>query len=172
MIYIFGFEEICLATADVFFTDPNPEPGQEGAEAGVRVELRRLERLPLRASIYSAQPMSLEESLFRVDLFESFPSGRGARDRVHYHPHFEGWDPSLRVFDRELSADPLGWLARKLSDLPPILGVSDHRDSAALAEKSEEIVATIDTLWAKVRSGVLDPPPGWTEEPAYRLGWL
>lgn len=172
MIYMFGFEEVCLVTADVFFVDPEPVPGQEGAESGVRVELRRLERLPLKASIYSAQPMAVEEPLFRVDLFESFPDGRGAQDRVHYHPHFDGWDPSMRVFDQELSAEPLGWLKRKLSDLPSLLDVDAHTDAASLAERSDEIVAAVGNLWEKVRSGVLDPPAGWTSEPAYRLGWL
>jgi hypothetical protein len=172
MLYLYGFQAICVVTGDVYFVDPNPEAGQEGAESGVRVELRQLERQPLRASIYSAQPMSVETPLFRVDLFESFPAGRGTNDRVHYHPVFDGWDPSWRKFDPALSADPLGWLGKRLTDLPGMLGVTEHPDTAAVAQRSGEIVATVGRLLDDVRSGAYDPPAGWTSEPAYRLGWL
>jgi hypothetical protein len=172
MLYLFGFEETCLALGDVFFVDPEPGPGQEGAEAGVRVEIRQLERLPLRASVYSAQPMAVETPLVRFDLFESFPGGQGTNDRVHYHPTFDGWDPSMRKFDPDLSADPLGWLAKRLADLPGLLGVPAHPDAAALAEKSDEIISDLERLWAKVRSGAVDPAAGWTTSPAFRQGWL
>jgi hypothetical protein len=172
MLYLYGFEEICLVAGDVFFVDPNPDTGQEGAEAGVRVELRQLERPPLRASIYSAQPIAVETPVLRFDLFESFPDGKGTRDRVHWHPNFDGWDPSWRAFDPELSADPLGWIGKNLTDLDRLLGSPGHRDAAALAERSDEIISTIATVWDRVRSGELDPPAGWTSEPTFRLGWL
>jgi hypothetical protein len=172
MLYLYGFQEICVVAGDVFFVDPNPDAGQEGAESGVRVELRHLERQPLRASIYSAQPMAVEIPFFRVDLFESFPDGRGSKDRVHYHPTFDGWDPSWRNFDPALSSDPLGWLGKRLTDLPGMLNVSSHPDTAALAQRSDEIVASVGRLLEEVRSGANDPPAGWTSEPAYRLGWL
>lgn len=172
MLYLFGFDEVAFVAGDVFFVDPNPLAGQEGAEAGVRIELRRLVRQPLRASIYSAQPASLAEPLWRGDFFESFPDGRNRRDRVHYHPFFNGWDPAKRHFDEELSADPLAWLEKRLANLGEMLGVEAHPDAAALSARSGEIVETVDRLWQRVRSGELDPPAGWTSEPAYRLGWL
>src|SRR3984957_8159775 len=172
MLYLYGFEQICVLASDVFFVDPSPADEQEGAESGVRVEIRQLERLPLRASIYSAQPIAADTPLLRFDLFESFPYGKGTRDRVHWHPTFDGWDPSWRAFDPELSADPLGWLRESLSDLERLLDAPGHCDAVAVAERSDEIVTTVARLWDRVRSGDLDPPAGWTAEQAYRLGWL
>ena len=40
MLYAFGFERIGVVAGDLYFVDPNPGPGQEGAEQGVRVEVR------------------------------------------------------------------------------------------------------------------------------------
>ena len=140
MLYLFGFDEIGVVVGDLFFVDANPGPGQEGAEKGVRVELRSLERLPLRASDYSAIPIAVETPRWRVDLLESVPDGIGQLDRVHHHPVFSGWDPGYRKFDKELTADPIGWLQHKLSDLPSLLGVEEATDTAALAASAGEIL--------------------------------
>jgi hypothetical protein len=174
MLYLYGFEEICVMASEVFFVDPAPAvDGQEGPEAGVRVEIRKLERLPLRASIYSAQPMAADTPLLRFDLLESFPDGLGTRDRVHWHPDFDGWDPSWRKFDPELSADPLGWLRKSLGDLDRLLDSPGHPDAAAVAARSDEIVTSVGRLWDQVRAGDFNPPDdGWTAEPAFRRGWL
>jgi hypothetical protein len=174
MLYLYGFEEVGLVVSEVFFVDPYPAvDGQEGPEAGVRVEIRRLEREPLKASIYSATPMAVGTPLLRFDLLESFPDGLGSQDRVHWHPTFDGWDPSWRAFDPELSARPLEWLRKNLAELGRLLDSPGHPDAPALAQRSDEIVATVGKLWDEVRSGVYNPPEeGWTAEPAFRRGWL
>lgn len=172
MLYLFGFEEIAVVAGDVFFVDPNPEPGQDGAEAGVRIEVRTLERMPLRSSIYSAQPIGIETPLARIDLFETFPSGRGTRDRVHFHPKFDGWDPGRRHFDAALSADPMGWLGKQLRDASTVLAAPTLQDARKLAERADEIVETVDRLWSRVRSGALDPGGDWPASPSFRHGWL
>jgi hypothetical protein len=43
MLYLFGFHRIGVVLSDLYFVDPNPNPGQEGAERGVRLEVRLLE---------------------------------------------------------------------------------------------------------------------------------
>ena len=48
MLYAFGFERVGVVVGDLFFVDPDPGPGQEGAERGVRLEVRVLERPELR----------------------------------------------------------------------------------------------------------------------------
>ena len=48
MLYAFGFEQIGVVVGDLYFLDPNPSVGQEGAERGVRLELRMLDRAPLK----------------------------------------------------------------------------------------------------------------------------
>lgn len=172
MLHVFAFEETAVVAGDVFFVDPNPGPGQDGAEAGVRVEVRRVERPPLPGSFYSAQPVSVDAPLLRIDLFESFPAGRGTRDRVHYHPAFEGWEPSTRHFDTELKADPLGWLGRQLADIAHLVALPKASDAGAIARHSGEIVEVVGRLWETVRSGALDPPAGWESSASFRLGWL
>jgi hypothetical protein len=172
MLYMFGFEKLGVVVGDVFFVDPRPAAGQEGAESGVRVELRHLPRVALRGSIYSAQPIAAEAPLLRVDLFETFPAGRGSCDRVHFHPSFDGWDPGERHFDPLLSSDPAGWLHRHLRDVGSLSVHVGPDDRAALAARTPEIVAAVDRLWTTVRSGALDPPGGWTVAPSFRRGWL
>jgi hypothetical protein len=172
MLYVLGFKGIAVVAGDVFFVDPNPAPGQDGAESGVRVELRTLERMPLRSSIYSAQPIGIEAPLARIDLFESFPDGRGRADRVHFHPKFDGWDPGRRQFDAALSADPIGWLGKQLQDVSAVLTPPGLEDAQSLAEHADEIVEAVERLWTTVRSGVLDPPGDWPASPSFRHGWL
>ena len=120
MLYAFGFEQVAVMVSDLYFVDPDPGEAQEGAERGVRVELRILERGPLKGSIYSAQPITVDRPIWRVDLLESVAGEPGSFDRTHHHPAFTGWEPSRRHYVRELSAEPLEWLGTRLSDLDTV----------------------------------------------------
>jgi hypothetical protein len=176
MLYAFGFERVGVVAGDLYFTDPRPAKGQEGAEHGVRVELRVLERGPLPGSVYSAQPIEVGRPIWRADLLETFDGRPGSFDRTHHHPKFSGWDPGPRVFLRELSADPLGWLAGQLADLPAVLEragvpqeIADPRDSASLRDMAPTIVGVTGMMLAKVRSGELGVAPA---ADSIRAGWL
>ena len=178
MLYVFGFESIGVVVSDLYFVDPDPGPGQEGAERGVRLEVRMLERGELRGSIYSAQPIAVGRPIWRGDLLESVAGTPGSHDRTHHHPSFTGWEPGYRRFVEELSADPLDWVATRLSDLDGLLaesGVSptevDPGDAAALRDAVPEIMGSIARLLRRVRAGEVARPP--TEEAASaRVGWL
>src|SRR5205823_2409636 len=115
VLHVIAFERLAVAVGDLYFVDPNPLPGQEGAERGVRVELRLAEPGELVGSIYSARPITVDRPIWRCDLLESVDNP-GSFDRTHHHPRFRGWDPVPRVFVEELSADPLGWLRTRLAD--------------------------------------------------------
>jgi hypothetical protein len=179
MLYAFGFERYGVVVSDIYFIDPNPIKGQEGAEHGVRLELRVLDREKLKGSIYSAQPIGVDQPLWRVDLLESVDGEPGSFDRTHHHPAFRGWEPGRRNFVRELSADPLGWLRANLSDLTAVLeraGAEPHEqdaaDAASLRESVPEIIDAVRRLLDKVRTGKLAvPPPGHDPDNA-RVGWL
>src|ERR1700685_4510464 len=121
MLYAFGFERVGVVVGDLYFKDPHPAKGQEGAEHGVRVELRILDRGALKGSIYSAQPIEVGQPVWRADLLGSGAGPPGSFARPHHHPAFSGWEPGRRVFVRELSADPLGWLGARLADLDGLL---------------------------------------------------
>jgi hypothetical protein len=179
VLYVFGFERVAVAVSDLYFVNPQPAKGQEGAERGVRLELRVLERQPLKGSIYSAQPILVDEPLWRVDLLESVESAPGSLDRAHHHPAFDGWEPSTRHFVPELSAAPVEWLAERLSDLEGVLAdarvsaeVVGPGDVAALRDAVPEITDVVRRLLARVAGGELGRPDDDRELVSARIGWL
>jgi len=166
MLYAFGFERVGVVVGDLYFVNPRPAPGQEGAEHGVRLELRVLGRGALKGSVYSAQPIEVGQPVWRADLLESVDGPPGSFDRTHHHPAFSGWEPGRRVFVRELSADPLGWLGVRLADLDGLLasagfpaGVAGPDDARSLRDAAPEIVDATRRLLERVRSGELGRPP-------------
>ena len=183
MLHAWGFERVGVVAGDLFFIDPDPAPGQEGAEHGVRLEVRLLERPPLTGSIYASQPIVIDRPVWRADLLETFDGDAGSHDRTHHHPRFRGWEPGHRQYDDGLSADPLEWLGQQLADLPGLLegaelkaDVAGPRDAAEMAAVAPQIVDTVRDLLARVRSGELgNPPDAATDDPApagARVSWL
>jgi hypothetical protein len=178
MIYCFGFDRIGVVAGDLYFLDPNAGPGQEGAEQGVRLEVRLVHGGELRGSIYSARPISLERPIWRADLLESV-ANPGSLDRAHHHPRFTGWEPGRRHFVAEMSADPIGWVGKRLADLDGLLeeaGVDAAEvapsDASQLRAAAPEIVDVLRRLYDRVQAGELaQPPPGSPSESA-RVGWL
>src|SRR5579875_2945388 len=166
MLYTFGFERVGVVLSDLYFVDPDPGKGQEGAEHGVRLELRTLERGDLNGSVYSAQPIAVAQPIWRVDLLESVDGRPGSFDRTHHHPAFTGWEPGRRVFLRELSADPIAWLATQLSDLPALLkqagaaaDLATPADAEGLRLALPDILEATERMLGQVRSGQLGNPP-------------
>ncbi|GAA3534359.1 hypothetical protein GCM10022419_012230 [Nonomuraea rosea] len=178
MLYLFGFERIGVAVSDIYFVDPNPGKDQDGAERGVRLEVRRLEPGELKGSIYSARPITVDKPIWRIDLLESVTGTPGSFDRTHHHPAVEGWEPGGRVFDKELSAEPLKWLSARLADIEGVLAeVGADRDEvsaadvAGLKERTPEIVDAVRRLLADVRAGHLATPPDESAT-SVRASWL
>jgi hypothetical protein len=193
VLYAFGFERVGVVVGDLYFVDPHPREGQEGAEHGVRLELRVLGRGELKGTIYSAQPIEVGQPIWRADLLESVTGRPGSFDRTHHHPRFTGWNPGRRVFAEELSADPLGWLGSQLADLDALLAsagvtaeVAGPSDAEDLRRAAGEIVDAARRLLDKVRAGELGNPPDGQAPgrgaapggaaaggpPVVRAGWL
>ncbi|HET9691243.1 MAG TPA: hypothetical protein VFP61_08820 [Acidimicrobiales bacterium] len=180
MLQVFGFEKVGVAVSDLYFLDPVQKQGQEGAERGVRLEVRLLERQALRGSVYSAQPIGVGRPVWRADLLEQVAGPPGSFDRTHHHPRFEGWEPGGRHFEPELSADPLAWVGAHLADLPALLeaagipaGEVGERDAADLAAAVPEILEATGRLLARVHAGELGVAPvSAAELTDARIGWL
>ena len=179
MLYAFGFDRIGVVVSDLYFLDPSPGEGQEGAERGVRLEVRMLDPGEPMGSIYAARPITVDRPIWRGDLLESVAGPPGSFDRTHHHPAFDGWEPGRRVFVQELSADPLPWVAARLSDLDGLLaeagvdaGEVGADDAASLRDAVPDIVAAVDRLLRGVRAGELARPPGDELALSARVSWL
>lgn len=179
MLYVFGFERIGVVVSDLYFVDPNPGPGQEGAEHGVRLEVRMLAAGELKGTIYSARPIEVNEPIWRADLLESVHSAPGSLDRAHHHPAFSGWSPSRRVFDRALSSDPVQWVGEQLSDLDALLeragfggDESLAADGPSLRDCVPQIKAAVQDLLDKVKAGELAAAPADGDPDSARVSWL
>jgi hypothetical protein len=194
MLYAFGFERFGVLVSDMYVVIPDPLPGQEGAERGVRLEVRQLERGELKGSIYSSRPIEVGQPVWRADLLESVKGegeegmGRrvgggppGSLDRAHHHPNFRGWNPGRRAFDPELTADPVRFVGQRLADLEGLLeraGIAQDEVTAGDAESLRaclpEIMDTVGRLLDRVQRGELAAAvQGEGEEgTGRRVGWL
>jgi hypothetical protein len=179
MLYAFGFERVGVVAGDLYFDNPRAAQGQEGAEHGVRLELRMLGRGPLKGSAYSAQPIEIGQPVWRADLLESVEGPVGSFDRTHCHPAFSGWNPGRRVYLPEMSGNPFGWLGDRLADLDGLLAsagfpatAAGPGDAASLRAAAPEIVAVTRRLLDRVRAGELGRPPQAEGTDLIRTGWL
>jgi hypothetical protein len=178
MLYGFGFGRIGVVAGDLYFMDPHPMPGQEGAEQGVRLEVRLVSAGQLHGSIYSARPIAIEQPIWRADLLESV-ANPGSLDRAHHHPQFQGWEPGLRHFDEDMPPDPIGWVGRRLADLDGLLeevgmdgSVADPTDADSLRAAAPEIVDVVQRLYDRVQAGELAQPPQGDPQGSVRESWL
>lgn len=179
MLQAFVFNKVGVVVGDIYFLDPHPHPGQEGPEHGVRVELRAFDQGRLKGSIYSAIPISAGKPIWRLDLLEAVDGKPGSFNRTHHHPSFDRqWDPVTRHFERDLSADPLGWLNSQLADLPGILDraevpqdIADPSDADGLKEMAPAIVSAASTMLDRVRAGELGRAPGDDAAGSTRGSW-
>lgn len=178
MLYMFGFQRVGVVVSDLYFIDPEPSDGQEGAERGVRLEVRLLEQGTASGSIYASRPISVDRPVWRADLLETADGPGGTFNRAHHHPTFRGWEPSERVFDAALSARPVEWLGAALSDLATLLnnsGISPDDvgpdDARQLREAVPDILDAVRRLLARVHAGELATAPD-QEIAAARISWL
>jgi hypothetical protein len=183
MLYAWGFDRVGVVAGDLYFVDPDPGPGQEGPEHGVRLEVRLLERPPLSGSVYASQPIVIDRPAWRADLLETVDGEPGSHDRTHHHPRFRAWEPGKRQYDEALTADPLAWLEKQLADLPGLLAGADlpadsagPGDAAQMARSAPQIVEAVRDLLARVRAGELGrapvSEPGEAASTGARVSWL
>jgi hypothetical protein len=180
MLHVFGFGGVGVAVGDLYFFDSHAGVGQEGAERGVRLEVRLLASPPADGSIYASRPILVDRPIWRADLLESVAGGPGTWDRTHHHPKMRGWEPGSRQFDDVMSADPLEFVAERLSDLNGLMDGAGmdpdeitEQDAVELRTAVPEILETVRSLLAGVREGRLAREPDGIEQPeTVRVGWL
>jgi hypothetical protein len=178
MLQVFAFDRIGVVLSDLYFVDPDPLPGQESPERGVRLEVRVLRQGALAGSIYSARPIEVAEPVWRADLLESVDSTPGSLDRAHHHPGMHGWEPGKRAFDPAMTASPVTWVGEQLGDLATLLdraglGADTElaADAAAVREAVPEISRALTILLDRVKAGELATAPEGDLGSA-RVSWL
>jgi len=179
MLQVFGFDRIGVVIGDIYFIDPAPAKGQEGPERGVRLELRMLRPGELTGSIYSSRPITIAEPVWRADLLEAADGPPGSLNRAHHHPGMHGWEPGKRVFDRDLSRDPVGWVADTLTDLEGLLSRAGIEIDAELEADAERLRASVpdirravSSMLDRVMAGELASAPAGSELDSVRMSWL
>ena len=93
-------------------------------EHGTRVELRTIGRPAHIGTESAAQPVTLDRPLWRADIFDLIGEPKGNLARAHFHPRFDGREPSDRRWDPLLREDWAGWLTGQIRG---VLGRSARR---------------------------------------------
>jgi len=132
----------------------------EPPERGARVEVRLLADEAHRGSYAAAQRVVIDEPMFRADLFDQTTAPPGNLRSAHFHTHFDGVEPTDRVWPDAIKRDPTGWLATELADLPALLrrGGANfdpkavQSDAAELRDAIPAIVAAVEATWDAVRT--------------------
>ena len=179
MLRVFAFDRIGVVLGDLYFVDPDPMPGQESPERGVRVEVRFVESQEHEGSIYAARPILIGEPIWRLDLLESVDGEPGSFDRTHHHPLMRGYEPGSRKFEKDLSSEPLAYLAARLRDLPGLLMQAElpvdratDEDLRQLDVSVDAIVAATGEMLGQVRQGQLAHVTDPDSSGLARTGWL
>jgi hypothetical protein len=150
------YQRLGIVIEDIYFLEPDPDPGEEGPERGVRVEVRLVENQPLSGSRYSAYPIDIRTAIWRADLLGSVAAGPGARDRMHYHPLMADDEPGDRQWDPAIRANPLEWIASQLEQIELIVTakVSDitpyRHDLAEIRRQAPLIVRSTEEMMEQV----------------------
>lgn len=140
-------------------------------EHGVRLELRLREPQPHRGSESAAQKIVADRPIWRADLFDRIDGEVGSFDAGHFHPRFEGPEPSVRNWAEEIKATPWDWLHGQLIDIAAVaaLGGVELPDPVADAEQiradAPAIVAVAQSRAAN-QCGSKEQCYAWTQDAA------
>jgi hypothetical protein len=154
MLQAFVFEHVAVVVFPWY--EPIDPP-----ERGARVEVRLLAPEAHRGSYAAAQRVVIDRPVLRADLFDQTTHPAGNLRSAHFHSHFDGVEPTDRLWPDQIKADPTGWLKDELGDLGRILtragakGADDAvvaRDADAVRDAVPVIVAAVEATWDAVRS--------------------
>jgi hypothetical protein len=119
------------------------------------------------------------EPIWRADLLESADGTPGRLNRGHHHPKMRDWEPGKRVFDRDLTSDPVGFVGSMLSDLEGLLDQAGIEVDAALAADARslrgavpEVQRAVFSMLDQVKAGQLGTAPDGDDLTSARVSWL
>jgi predicted HD phosphohydrolase len=145
-----GVQRRCFFFAGIGITAQHwRERADDGDETGVRVEIQRLtqDSGPME---FAAVQLLLHDPVWRADLFSFSAEPPGNFARAHYHPSFDGREPTDRHWDPELTRDPVTWLTGQLAHLDDLLAAAGRPELAGIADCGR-VAAAAPAIGAAVR---------------------
>ncbi|MHC1557756.1 hypothetical protein ACR9E3_02310 [Actinomycetospora sp. C-140] len=112
MLVTFSFTRVAATVRRWFEIGPDAS-----MEHGARIELALREPQEHRGSESAAQRLVVDGVFWRADLFGRLDRPAEPFSAAHFHPWFEGVEPSDRHWDAGLTAAPWEWLAAQFADL-------------------------------------------------------
>jgi hypothetical protein len=135
-------------------------------EHGARVELRLVDPRPHRGTESAAQPTVIDEAVWRADLFGRLDRPDAPFSAAHFHPFFDGVEPSDRHWSAELTADPWAWLTDRLAHVEDVLAEAGV-DRGPAADDADDLRAAVPTIVATARG--FSPERPATRDDDFRL---
>jgi hypothetical protein len=143
VLIVYSFTRIAVSVRRWFEVTPAAV-----MEHGARVELGLLTPQQHRGTESAAQKTVIDQAFWRADLFNRFGRPGNSYSAAHFHPYFNGVEPSDREWSTELTTDPWTWLTHQLENvedrltgagLDPSIARDDAHDLRAFVPR---IVAT------------------------------
>lgn len=161
MLITFSFTRIAVTVRRWFEVGPDAT-----METGARIELSLLDPQPHRGSESAAQPLVVGRTCWRADLFGRLDRPDEPYAAAHFHPRFDGPEPSDRVWSEALTRDPWGWLEARLTGIEQTV-TEAGLDPAPAREDAEAIHAAAGQIVATARG--LGPEQPFTRDENFRL---
>lgn len=148
MLQAFVFDEVAVLVRHWFEIDL----ADSHMEHGARVELRLLVEQPHRGTESASQRYEIDRPAWRADLFDRLDAPAGGFDAAHFHPRFDGVEPSERHWEDPVREAPWVWLAEQLSNVERLVegaGLTMRRpgmDNVQVRVAAPQIVAAAQRL--------------------------
>lgn len=152
MLVTYSFTAVAITVRRWFEIGPDAV-----MEHGARVEIARREPREHRGSESAAQPLVVDGTFWRADLFGRLDRPDEPFSAAHFHPRFDGPEPSDRCWDAHLTAAPWDWLTAQLEDLGPLVAGAGA-DPAVAAPDVEDVRAAAGEIVATARRFGPDRP--------------
>lgn len=135
-------------------------------ESGARVEIALLVPQPHGGSESASQPLTIDRTFWRADIFGRLDLPEQPYSAAHFHPRFTGQEPSDRVWSDELTRDPWTWLRARLVDIGRTAADAGV-DPGPAREDADAVRAAADRIVDTARS--LGPEHVLSRDETFRL---
>lgn len=123
MLTAFVYNEVAVLVRHWFEIDLD----DSHLEHGARIELRLLDDQPHRGTESAAQRIVADRPVWRADLFDRIDGVPAGFEAAHFHPYFDGVEPSRRHWAEQVKTAPWEWLHGQLSDIDAVITAGGRR---------------------------------------------